>query len=83
MFGPAGETLLVLQDERVHYAGQPVAVVVAGTFEAARHAASLVNVTYAEEKAVATLYDATDARFASELAPPDVVASAGTGPRSL
>ncbi|MGI4859412.1 MAG: xanthine dehydrogenase family protein molybdopterin-binding subunit, partial [Janthinobacterium lividum] len=35
-----------LLDERVYYSGQPVALVVAETFEAARYAASLVQVHY-------------------------------------
>ncbi|HEY2635949.1 MAG TPA: xanthine dehydrogenase family protein molybdopterin-binding subunit, partial [Solirubrobacteraceae bacterium] len=36
--------------ERIHYAGQDVALVVAETFEQARYAASLVRVAYAEEE---------------------------------
>lgn len=43
--------LWVLQDELVHYKGQFVAAVVAETAVAARHAASLVALTYAEEPA--------------------------------
>ncbi|MFC3520463.1 xanthine dehydrogenase family protein molybdopterin-binding subunit [Streptomonospora nanhaiensis] len=38
--------LHVLQSPEVHYRGQPVAAVVAETFEAAQHAAALVTVTY-------------------------------------
>jgi xanthine dehydrogenase YagR molybdenum-binding subunit len=43
---PPGERLHVLQDDRVHFFGQPVAVVVASTLQQAQHAASLVTVTY-------------------------------------
>nr|WP_238413018.1 LLM class flavin-dependent oxidoreductase [Saccharothrix deserti] len=43
---PQGERLHVLQDDQVHFFGQPVAVVVAETLEAAQHAASLVDVAY-------------------------------------
>lgn len=43
---PPGERLHVLQDDEVHFFGQPVAVVVAETLEAAQHAASLVDVAY-------------------------------------
>jgi hypothetical protein len=38
--------LRVFQDARVRFHGQPVAVVVATTLEAARHAASLVKIDY-------------------------------------
>ncbi|MCD7439484.1 xanthine dehydrogenase family protein molybdopterin-binding subunit [Streptomyces lincolnensis] len=41
-----GERLHVFQDDAVLFFGQPVAVVVATTLEAAQHAASLVKVSY-------------------------------------
>ena len=40
------KVLHVLQDAKLHYVDQPVAVVVADTLERAQHAASLVAVTY-------------------------------------
>jgi xanthine dehydrogenase YagR molybdenum-binding subunit len=46
---PAGQRLRVFQDDRVHFFGQPVAVVVASTLQQAQHAASLVNVSYEAE----------------------------------
>jgi xanthine dehydrogenase YagR molybdenum-binding subunit len=46
--GP-GAHLQLLQDDRVFYANQPVAVVVADTFENATGAAHLVEVSYAAE----------------------------------
>ncbi|WP_416970809.1 xanthine dehydrogenase family protein molybdopterin-binding subunit [Streptomyces sp. 4F14] len=46
----AGEEPPVLQDDRVRYFGQPVAVVVARTPEAARHAAGSVQVTCRAER---------------------------------
>lgn len=48
--GNMGETLVALQDNKVHYFGQYVACVVAETYEQARGAAALVKVTYASEK---------------------------------
>jgi xanthine dehydrogenase YagR molybdenum-binding subunit len=36
----------LLQDDRVHYNGQPIALVIADSFEVAMHAASLVRATY-------------------------------------
>jgi xanthine dehydrogenase YagR molybdenum-binding subunit len=46
MDAPHGTPFRPLLDATIHYAGQPVALVVADTYEAARHAASLVEVTY-------------------------------------
>ncbi|UNO38476.1 xanthine dehydrogenase family protein molybdopterin-binding subunit [Streptomyces sp. MST-110588] len=43
---PMGHTVLVMQDDRIHYEGQPVAVVLARTWEQARYAASLVDASY-------------------------------------
>lgn len=48
--GRLGENLVPLQDNKVHYFRQFIGVVVAETYEQARHAAGLVRVTYAEEK---------------------------------
>ena len=45
----------ILQADGVAWPGQPVAVVVADTFERARHAASLVKVTYEASPAAITL----------------------------
>lgn len=41
--------LAILQDDRVHFRGQIVAMVLAATSEAAREGAALVRVSYAEE----------------------------------
>ena len=54
--GPApGETFFPMQDDVIHYAGQPVAVVVADTLEQAQYAATLVRVSYAEAPSVTTI----------------------------
>ena len=45
--GLAGQSLMPLQNDRILYEGQPVALVVADTWERARHAADLVRVEYA------------------------------------
>lgn len=45
-----GRRLRVFQDDRVLFHGQPVAVVVATTLEAAQHGASLVKVDYDAER---------------------------------
>ena len=48
----AEKDLLPLQSERIFYNGQHIAVVIAETFEIAEYAASLIKVTYNEEKPV-------------------------------
>src|ERR1051326_5433510 len=49
--GPApGESFFPMQDDVVHYAGQPVAIVVADTHERAQWPASLVHVHYRSEE---------------------------------
>ncbi|GAA4509102.1 xanthine dehydrogenase family protein molybdopterin-binding subunit [Nonomuraea ferruginea] len=50
-----GESFFPMQDTVVHYAGQPVALVVAETYEQARYAASLVRVSYDVVQATATI----------------------------
>jgi xanthine dehydrogenase YagR molybdenum-binding subunit len=47
MTSPKGSPFRPLQDAQVRYSGQPVALVVAESFEAARHAAGLVDLAYA------------------------------------
>ncbi len=49
MTAPAGSPFKPFHSEGILYSGQPVALVLAGTFEAARYAASLVRVVYEEE----------------------------------
>jgi xanthine dehydrogenase YagR molybdenum-binding subunit len=48
----SGERLRVLQDDRVHFYGQPVAVVVADTLDQAERAAAALRVTYAAGRPV-------------------------------
>jgi xanthine dehydrogenase YagR molybdenum-binding subunit len=56
---PPGERLRALQDDRVRFFGQPVAVAVATTLQQAQHAASLVTVTYDAEPPALGLGDGT------------------------
>jgi xanthine dehydrogenase YagR molybdenum-binding subunit len=56
----------VLQDDVINHFGQYVGVVVAGTFEQARHAARLVRVTYAQEKPATTLEANLDRAYLPE-----------------
>jgi xanthine dehydrogenase YagR molybdenum-binding subunit len=43
---PQGQTYLPIQDDSIHYAGQPVALVIADTLDQATHAGTLIKVTY-------------------------------------
>ncbi len=52
----SGDSLPVLQDDRVNWNGQPIAVVLAETQEQADHASSLIRVSYDAEPA-ATVFD--------------------------
>ncbi|MDO9429293.1 MAG: molybdopterin-dependent oxidoreductase, partial [Methylobacterium sp.] len=47
---PPGSPFRALYDDRIHYSGQPVALVVAEDFGTARYAASLVKVSYEAEE---------------------------------
>ncbi|MCY7375296.1 MAG: xanthine dehydrogenase family protein molybdopterin-binding subunit [Pyrinomonadaceae bacterium] len=53
--GLLGENLVPLQDNKVHYFGQYIALVVAETYEQARAAAGLVKVSYKQETAAIEL----------------------------
>jgi xanthine dehydrogenase YagR molybdenum-binding subunit len=43
---PQGQTYLPLQDDRIHYAGQPMALVVAATLDQATYAGTLIKASY-------------------------------------
>ncbi len=53
-----GDDVPVMQDDRIHWNGQPVALVLAETQEEADHAQSLIRVTYADEGGVTSLAQA-------------------------
>jgi xanthine dehydrogenase YagR molybdenum-binding subunit len=43
---PQGQTYLPLQDDQIHYAGQPVALMIAATLDQATYAGTLIKVAY-------------------------------------
>ena len=65
---PASAVLTLLQEPLVHFAGQPVALVLAETPEAARAAAALVEVRYAPTSAITALEQARNTAFAPRTA---------------
>jgi len=52
------DTLPVMQDDRIHWNGQPIAVVLAETQEQADHATSLIRATYKTEAALTDFEEA-------------------------
>ena len=62
--GSPDKTLALLQDDIVWHQGQPVALVVADSFEQATHAAHLVRVAYVKTEATLTIAAARKAGFA-------------------
>lgn len=63
-----GERLHVLQDDKVHFYGQPVAVVVAETLDDAERGAMALRVTYAAARSVTDLSDPTARAIVPEAA---------------
>jgi len=61
-----GETFFPLQDEVVHYAGQPVAIVIAETLERAQHAATLLRISYEETPSTTILDQGRDHAYEPE-----------------
>jgi xanthine dehydrogenase YagR molybdenum-binding subunit len=59
---PHGQGYLPMQDDQIHYAGQPIALVVARTLDQAAHAGTLVRVEY--EMRSPTVFNAKTARDA-------------------
>ena len=64
------ESFYALQSEKIYFNHQPVALVVAETFEQARSAARLVKITYTEEKPSTNTLKMLDAAFAERPSKP-------------
>ncbi|MBB6172759.1 xanthine dehydrogenase YagR molybdenum-binding subunit [Nocardiopsis mwathae] len=61
-----GQSFFPMQDAKVHYAGQPVAVVVADTLERAQFAARLLRISYEREPATTTVAEGRDHAYEAE-----------------
>jgi xanthine dehydrogenase YagR molybdenum-binding subunit len=61
-----GQSSFPMQDDVVHHAGQPVALVVAESYEQAQHAASLVDVRYAPAPSVTTIEQGRDEAYEAD-----------------
>src|SRR5690554_1056607 len=60
MDAPPGSPFRPLYDEKIKFYGQPIALVVAETFEMARYAVSIIEVAYEEEPFETNLHDNLD-----------------------
>jgi xanthine dehydrogenase YagR molybdenum-binding subunit len=60
---PTGRWLSLLQDNLVHYNGQPIALVIAETIEVAMHAASLVHATYSVDTPIVDMVQALPSAY--------------------
>jgi xanthine dehydrogenase YagR molybdenum-binding subunit len=63
-FMPAGQSMPILQSQDIYYGGQPIAVVVADSFESATHAASLVAISYQAQTPAIDMKQHLDTAFA-------------------
>ncbi|RKN14306.1 xanthine dehydrogenase family protein molybdopterin-binding subunit [Micromonospora musae] len=61
-----GQSFFPMQDESIHYGGQPIAVVVADTIERADHAATLIRVEYETTPATTLLDQDRDRAYVPE-----------------
>lgn len=66
VFKPSGSTALA-REPRIHFAGQPVALAVAGTLQEAEACARAVRLDLAAEPAVTAMDQALDTAFAPEI----------------
>lgn len=73
---PAGQSLPILQNPEIHYCGQHIGVVVAATLEQAEHAATLVRVTYDQQKPAGVMAQRLNEAFL----PPMGLSGGGGGP---
>jgi len=85
--GPAGESLIPLQQDTIYYSGQHLGIVIADTLERATYAATLIDVTYEEQTPTATLKDALERGEEPQALPAPLVkqfnASRGDLPQGL
>jgi xanthine dehydrogenase YagR molybdenum-binding subunit len=61
-----GESFFPMQDDQVHYYGQPVALVIADSHEQAQYAASLVDVQYGRNSSVTTIDEGRDRAYEAQ-----------------
>src|SRR5437773_5597674 len=69
---PGGQSVIPLQDDRIWYEGQPIALVIGETLEQAQYAASLIGAEYTSEPAIVDFQKVLErAREGTSFGPPD------------
>jgi xanthine dehydrogenase YagR molybdenum-binding subunit len=76
---PSDRVLQLLQDDKIWYADQPIAVAIADTLERAQHAAALVTAVYDTTPPVAAIESALGEAFAPETLGPSGKAASERG----
>jgi xanthine dehydrogenase YagR molybdenum-binding subunit len=61
-----GESFFPMQDDVVHYYGQPVAMVIADSHERAQYAASLIEIDYAREPSITSIEEGRAQAYEAE-----------------
>ena len=79
----AGDDLPIMQDERIYWNGQPIAVVLAETQEQADHAASSIRASYAVEPAVTAFAEAKTHAYQASFAGEELVSAHGEADAAL
>jgi xanthine dehydrogenase YagR molybdenum-binding subunit len=79
----AGDDLPIMQDDQIHWNGQPLAVVLAETQEQADYAKSLIRVTYAAEPAITTFAEAKTHAYQASFAGNDLTSTRGDAEAAL
>jgi xanthine dehydrogenase YagR molybdenum-binding subunit len=79
----AGDDLPIMQDDQIHWSGQPIAVVLAETQEQADHAKSLIRATYASEPAITTFAEAKTHPSQASFAGNELAAARGDAEAAL
>jgi len=69
-----GQPFHALTGDKIYFSNQPIALVVAETYEQARYAARLVIVSYAEEKPVTSIKSSGAKKYVAKSADPPAVA---------
>jgi xanthine dehydrogenase YagR molybdenum-binding subunit len=78
---PDGQPFHALTGDKIYFSNQPIAFVVADTYEQARYAARLVKVSYAEEKPVTSIKSSGAKRYVAKSADPPAIAEQKSNPR--
>jgi len=78
-----GDDLPIMQDDQIHWNGQPIAVVLAESQEQADHAESLIRATYAAAPAITTFAEAKTHAYQASFAGNELAMARGDAEAAL